>query len=128
MAIKGRSLDKDLLKKFQSFELTEEEETLTMLNEADVQEGVEECKISCIGKIFSAKEIPLKYLRMTMTKAWKTEEIKVVRLQAKKFQIFFKKEEDVARIVQMGPWYLDNSLIFLKRWERDNQPDEESFN
>ena len=78
MAFKIGILEHELLSKLTSFELTEEEEGLTVLNEDDVKVGVEECRSSCIAKIFSTRETHLKFIRVAMKKAWKDDNLRVI--------------------------------------------------
>ena len=62
MAKKFEILDPDFIKKLAAFDLTEEEEGVTNLNEEDVQVGVEECQRSYVGKIIAMKETNLKFI------------------------------------------------------------------
>ena len=52
----------DLLNKLKDFDLIEEEEDAAIVKEENVAAGVEECKNSVYGRIFTNQEIPLKFL------------------------------------------------------------------
>ena len=126
MVKKNKTLDQDFIKKLEAFDLTEKEEELTSLNEEDVQVGVEECQRSYIGKIFAMKETNLKFIWLAMKKAWKDESLKVIKLKANTYQIFFKNKAEAECIVEQGPWCIDNNLISLKQWSRQKNPEDKA--
>ena len=81
MASLPRAVDQELLKRLESFDLIEEKDDPTLLNDNNVCEGVEECRNSCYGRIFSLREIPLKFLQLSMAKAWKNDHLKIIRIK-----------------------------------------------
>ena len=119
--------EQDLIRKLAGFDLNEDEETSAVLYEDDIREGLQECENSCLGKVFAPKEIPLKYLRMSMVKAWKCESLKVIKLDTNIYQIFLRNTEEVERLLSQGPWCFDNCLMSIVKWERGANPKTENF-
>ena len=116
------------MKRLESFELTEEEEDTTVVNEEDIYERVKESTNSCIGRIFARKETPMKFLKLAMAKAWRKENLKVIKIKHNMYQIFFQTAEEVAMVINQGPWCLDNNLISLKQWVPQIEEKDDSFN
>ena len=119
--------EQELIRKLVGFDLNEDEESSAVLYEDDIRDGLLECENSCFGKVFAPKEIPLKYLRLSMVKAWKCESLKVVKLDTNIYQIFLRTKEEVDRLLSQGPWCLDNCLISIVKWARGTCPKAEDF-
>ena len=120
--------ESELIHRLKGFELNEEEEDQAILNEDDTTEGVKECQNSCYGRVLAQREVPLKFLKMAMAKAWRCESLKVVKISTNIYHIFAKSEEVLDRILYQGPWCLDNNLIATIRWERGLKIQDDSFN
>ena len=100
-------IDQDLLRRLQSFDLTDEEGDLAHLNANDISIEVEECRNSCFGKLYALRETPLKFIRPAMIKAWKSEYLKVIRIKENLYQIFFRTADEMNSIIKQGPWCID---------------------
>ena len=119
--------EQELINKLSEFDLNEEEEQPAILYEDDINEGLLECATSCFGRVFAPKEILMKYLRLSMMKAWKCDSLKVVKINTNTYHIFLRTKEETDRVVTQGPWCLDNSLISIVKWERGIVPKSEDF-
>ena len=119
--------EQDLISRMAGFDLNEDEEVPAIIHEDDLREGILECENSCYGKVFTTKEIPTKFLRLSMVKAWKCESLKVIKIDTNTYHIFLRTKEEVDRVVSQGPWCLDNCLISTIKWRREMNLKEADF-
>ncbi|KAJ1440637.1 Zinc finger, CCHC-type, partial [Sesbania bispinosa] len=78
---------------------------IVIFDDDDVQEGLQECENSAIGKIVTGKAIHVNSLTNALNSIWSAPKgFKVVEIGEKIFQIFFREEKDMERVVNGSPW------------------------
>ncbi|KAJ1403686.1 Zinc knuckle CX2CX4HX4C [Sesbania bispinosa] len=96
-----------------------------VFEEEDIQEGLEECGNSVVGKLTTEKSIHVNSLSNAFNSIWNEPKgFKVIDLVGEKiFQFFFQD----SRVVKGQPWSFRNSWLILKRWERHLNPNDMDF-
>jgi len=80
----------------------------------DVQESIDQCKNSILGKILSEKPIPTQVLHNTLSGIWcNPKGFKVTELEGKLLQIKMDNEVDLQRILKGSPWIIRNCWLLL---------------
>ncbi|RYQ93102.1 hypothetical protein Ahy_B09g099366 [Arachis hypogaea] len=98
---------------------TEEEEEVLEYEEEDIEEGVEKCNHSLVGKLVTDKNINPTWVQTAMFNIWRRpENFKMVEIRPKLFQFFFHKEIDTGRVLKGNPWMFRNSWLLIRKWER----------
>lgn len=81
-----------------------------------------------IGEVLTKKNINRGATEVSFTNIWDNPKgFKVEELRPRPFQFFFRKEEDLQRVLDCGPWIFRNSLLILEKRRRDIVVNEESF-
>ena len=63
-----------------------------------------------------------------MVKAWRSDDIKVVKVKTNVYHMFLKLEELLECILTCGPWCLDKNMILVVRWEQGLKVKDDIFN
>jgi len=107
---------------------TEEDEPFCYYEESHVQESVNNCKNSLIGKILSTKSIPTPVLYSTLNGIWCNPlRLKITEIEGKLYQITMDNEQDVARIIKGSPWIVRNCWLITHAWDRRTNPSDLNF-
>lgn len=106
-------MDWEVIKKQKKVTLTEEEDESTLDDEEAVRNGVEDCRFSCLGRIYLKIEFPIRVLRPLICKVWKLEKSQFMKIRSNVVQIFFKVQEIMDKILKDGPWCFHNKLVAL---------------
>lgn len=121
-------MEDELLNSFSKFRLVAREEDGIALGKEDVRSCEEECGCSILGKIWGTKQANFTGLKNTLSLLWNQEDrLKVVELGQNYFQFIFDKAEEIDRILQKRPWFFDNQMIVMQRWQPDLKQDDPSF-
>lgn len=106
----------------------EKDEPFCYYEESHVQESVNNCKNSLIGKILSTKPIPTSVLYSTLNGIWCNPlGFKINEIEGKLYQITMDNEQDVARIVKGSPWIVRNCWLIIHAWDRKTNPSDLNF-
>ncbi|KAJ1380911.1 Zinc knuckle CX2CX4HX4C [Sesbania bispinosa] len=106
----------------------EQEPRIVIFDDDDVQEGVQECENSVIGKIITKKVIHLNSLTNALSSIWSSPKgFKVESLGKQIFQFFFQDGRDVDRVIKGSSWLFRNSWLIPQKWTRGLDPLETSF-
>ncbi|AES73550.1 DUF4283 domain protein [Medicago truncatula] len=82
--------------------------------ESYVQESINQCKHSIIGKILADKPISTQVLFNSLSGIWCNPiGLKITELEGKILQIRMDKEEDMQRILKGNPWIFRNCWLLL---------------
>ncbi|KAJ1418357.1 Zinc knuckle CX2CX4HX4C [Sesbania bispinosa] len=101
---------------------------LIVFDKEDIQEGVQDCKNSVIGRLLTEKSVHVNSLSNALNSIWNAPKgFKVINMGEKLFQIFFEHEKEADRVVKGSPWVFRNSWLVLHHWVRGVQPSELSF-
>nr|XP_025692947.1 uncharacterized protein LOC112795221 [Arachis hypogaea] len=99
----------------------EENKVISYANE-DIQEGIEKCSKSLIGRLLADRQFSRGTLEAAIYAIWSQPEgFKVLEHGSNLYQFFFEKEIDVLRIEKGAPWIFKNYILNLKQW-RENFP------
>jgi hypothetical protein len=97
--------------------------------ETIIQEGVQACSKSILGKIITDKTIYASSIQNGLESIWGAPQgLKVQEIEGKILQFFMDKEEDQERILQGNPWIFRNSWLIIKPWDRETDPQSLDFN
>ncbi|KAJ1406258.1 Zinc knuckle CX2CX4HX4C [Sesbania bispinosa] len=100
---------------------TEDPPNFIIYDDEDVEEGIDSCSKSLIGRILTQKPIHTNSLQSALAG------IRVEKIVPKTFQFYFDDEADVNRILKGSPWLFRNSWLILRRWVRDHNVDSFDF-
>ena len=110
----------------QKFALNTQECTITDLDFGDSSISRQECQLSLLGKIRGEKMVNFTGQKNFVSTAWVyPKDLKVTELGPNLYQFLIPDRETRERVVNGGPWILDNQLIVLSKWyERiEDDPD-----
>ncbi|XP_027169532.1 uncharacterized protein LOC113774320 [Coffea eugenioides] len=121
-------MESDLSDMMQKFSLAGNELSGATLDLGDLESGVRECKDSIIGRIMSEKVASFTGVKGFATVAWGyPKNLGVVELGPNLFQFNIPNHEDRERILEGGPWVIDNQMLVLNRWKEGIEGDVEAF-
>ncbi|RYR16647.1 hypothetical protein Ahy_B04g073681 [Arachis hypogaea] len=108
--------------------IEEEENEVLRFEDEDIQESIEKCKRSLIGKLLADRKFSSGTLEAALYAIWRQlEGFRVMDHGKNLFQFFFSSEVDMLRVEKGGPWSFKNYILHLKRWREDNPIDEKEF-
>jgi hypothetical protein len=94
-----------------------------------INEGVNACSRSILGKIITYKSIHISSIQNGLESIWGSPQgLKVQEIEGRILQFFMDKEEDQERILLGNPWIFRNSWLIVKPWDRDTDPRTLDFN
>ena len=99
----------DLVDVLQKFVLSNKEMGSTLLDLGDLDEGITECQGSIIGRIRGEKIANFTGVKNFATLAWSYPKgMKVAELGPHVFQFTIPDPKDKGRILESGPWIIEN--------------------
>ncbi|MCH84338.1 zinc CCHC-type-like protein [Trifolium medium] len=85
-----------------------------------INEGINACKRSIIGKIITDKPIHVSSIQNGLENIWGAPPgLKIQVLEGKLLQFFMNDIADQHRILQGNPWIFRNSWLVVKPWDRE---------
>jgi len=88
-----------------------------------VQEGVNSCKKSLLGKIISETNIHVSALKQGLVRIWNEPAgLTIQEIEGNILQFFMDKKLDRERILLGNPWTFRNSWLIIKPWDREVDP------
>ncbi|MED6195112.1 hypothetical protein PIB30_034953 [Stylosanthes scabra] len=107
---------------------TVDEENLSVYDEEDITEGIQDCKTRIIGKLITNKNINLHWIQTAMTNMWRNPEgFRAVEVKPKIYKFFFAKEADMERALKGSPSLFRNAWMIMKKWGRGGEALEEGL-
>jgi hypothetical protein len=88
--------------------------------ESVINEGIQACNISIIGKIITDKPIHVNSIQNGLENIWGAPAgLKIEELGGKILQFFLTDPADRDRILLGNPWIFRNSWLIVKQWDRE---------
>lgn len=88
-----------------------------------VQEGLNLCNNSILGKLISEKTIHVSTIQNGLDSIWGAPaRLRIQEIEGKILQFFVDKKIDHDRILQGNPWTFRNSWLVVKPWDRKVDP------
>ena len=99
-----------LTKAFQRFDLSNKEIGGIDQDDDDVQVGMEECKLSLVGRIMGEKMANSTGVKNYTQHVWGyPRNLQIIELGLNVFQFNFEEEKDKKRALNERPWVIDKS-------------------
>lgn len=112
----------------QRFALSSSEIEGAELEVGDATQGRQECLLSLFGRVLGEKPANFTGLRKFVTQAWGyPKNLTVAEIGPNAFQFTIPDGSERARILNGGPWILDNQLLTLRSWYEGIEEDPEAF-
>jgi hypothetical protein len=91
-----------------------------LYDESSVNEGINICQCSIIGKIITDKPIHVKSIQNGLESIWGSPPgLKIQALEGKLLQFFVNNISDHDRIIAGNPWLFRNAWLVVKHWDRE---------
>lgn len=121
-------MEDDLAEIVQRFALSLSEMQGAELDANDAHNGIMECQNSLIGRIKGEKIANFTGVKKFVTVAWGyPKELRTTELGPNLFQFFIPKVEESEKILNGGPWIIDNQILVLRPWKVGIEEDESAF-
>ncbi|XP_027177951.1 uncharacterized protein LOC113777103 [Coffea eugenioides] len=118
----------NLTKAFQRFDLSNKEMEGIDLETDDVLAGIEECKLTLVGRIMGEKVANLTGVKNYTSHVWGyPRNLQVSELGPNVFQFNFAEEKDKEKALNRRPWVIDNQLLVVKPWSLGIERSTEAF-
>jgi hypothetical protein len=99
-----------------------------MYKETHIQEGVNQCRNSLIGKILSGKSILKPILQNTLVGIWGNPKgLTITETEGGFFHITMDSDMDLQRAVKGNPWIIRNSWFLVHYWDMKINPNNMDF-
>ncbi|KAI4344989.1 hypothetical protein L6164_012159 [Bauhinia variegata] len=110
-------------------DLNSEEEEIVLFDKNDLQDGIEECERSLVGKVITEWWINPITVETMMKTVWGSPgEFRVPAIEENKFSFFFRNERDMIQVVRGQLWMFKNCLLILKKWSEESEVNPNCFN
>jgi len=98
----------------------ESSEPFFYYQDVHVQDSLNQCKNSIIGKILSEKPISNQVLHNSLSGIWCNPlGFKISEIEGRLLQFKMDRDEDVQRILKGSPWVIRNCWLILHGWHRN---------
>ncbi|XP_058223598.1 uncharacterized protein LOC131333208 [Rhododendron vialii] len=96
--------------------------------DASFDDSSHRSRLTLVGKIISSKILNKKGVSNVITKAWRTrEEVSVSAWWNNTYAFCFKSEDDLCKIISLGPWSVMGCLMVLRKWDGHKTLEEIDF-
>ncbi|XP_027082492.1 uncharacterized protein LOC113780666 [Coffea eugenioides] len=113
-------MEGELTELLQKFSLAGNELAGAMLNPEDLNSEVRECEGSLIGRIMGEKVANFTGVKNFVAAAWSyPKNLTVMELGPNLYQFNIPNLEERDRIVEGGPWVIDNQVMILRMWSEE---------
>ncbi|XP_071916207.1 uncharacterized protein [Coffea arabica] len=118
----------ELNEMMQKFSLAGNELSGAILDLGDLESGVRECKDIIIGRVMGEKIASYTGVKNFVSIACGyPKHLSVLELGPNLFQCNIPNSQEKERIVDGGPWVIDNQILVLNRWEEGIEGNLEAF-
>ncbi|XP_071933726.1 uncharacterized protein [Coffea arabica] len=125
---KDCKMEGTLTEAFKRFDLSNKERGGIDLETEDVLAGVQECKLSLVGRIMGKKVANFTGVKNYTSHVWGyPRNLHVVELGPNVFQFNFAEDKDKDKALNGRPWVIDNQLLVIKPWAPDIEKSTEAF-
>jgi hypothetical protein len=98
-------------------------QTFSYYTEKIVEDGVNACQRSILGKIITEKPINVGSIQAGLDSIWGSPAgLKIQEFDGKIQQYFMNNHIDQERILLVNPWIFRNSWLVVKPWDRETDP------
>ena len=112
-------METEVLERIQSMKLTTDEDEVMAIRPVRRDKILEEFSLSLIGCFLTSKSINFRVAKNLIRSMWKLgDDLRIVELGDGIFQFKFSLESQMAWVWNNSPWWFDNHLLALRRWEK----------
>jgi hypothetical protein len=102
------------------------EDTFCWYQEDHIQEGIQNCQKSLIGKFLSEKIITKQIVQNTLLGIWGDPKgFQISEVEGGFYHIAMDTEKDIARALKSKPWTIRNSWFIVQQWDREKKDPKE---
>lgn len=113
---------------YDSLKLMDEEDSCLIIGDEDFSEVVEDNILVLVGKLITEKPFKFHIMKETMASVWRPGRgMRVTEIASNLFWFELFHELDVSRILEDGPWALEQSLLVLHCLQPNESPLEVEF-
>lgn len=103
---------------------TEEERGVDLPDEVDEQSPNINLRFAMVGKFLTDKHIKFEYMQQVLASVWRSVMgMRVKEIRANLFVFQFFHENDIARVLDKGPWGFENYTLICKRLGPEDIPE-----
>jgi hypothetical protein len=96
--------------------------------EDHIQEGIQNCQKSLIGKFLTDKIITKQIVQNTLLGIWGDPKgFQISEVEGGFYHISMDSEKDILRALKGNPWTIRNSWFIVQQWDREKDPKELDF-
>ncbi|KAK2444933.1 hypothetical protein QL285_015923 [Trifolium repens] len=93
-----------------------------------IQDGIQNCQQSLIGKLITEKIIPKQIIQSTLLGIWgNSEGFQLSEVEGGFCHIAMKNDKDIQRALKGNPWTIRNSWLMVQPWDRQKDPQDLEF-
>ncbi|KAK2406057.1 hypothetical protein QL285_041841 [Trifolium repens] len=107
---------------------TSEEGPFCWYQEDLIQEGIQNCQQSLIGKLLTEKIIPKQIIQNTLLGIWGNPKgFQLSEVEGGFYHITMENNKDIQRALKGNPWIIRNSWLMVQPWDREKDPKDLEF-
>lgn len=107
-----------MVEKLGNVHLTDDEDEDIVIDDGIVQEVVESCRFSFLGKLLTTKRYNTQAMKDSLRRVWGFPTLlRIIDVDANLFHFRFESEEHFVKVINGGPWNFDNQLLVTRLWE-----------
>jgi hypothetical protein len=107
---------------------TTEEGPFCWYQEDHIQDGVQSCQQSLIGKLITEKIIPKQIIQNSLLGIWGNPiGFQLSEVEGGFYHITMENDKDIQRALKGNPWTIRNSWLMVQQWDREKDPKELEF-
>lgn len=107
----------ELVEIIEKFDLNSKEKGGIEVEAEEMAVGITECKLCLPGKVVEERIANFNGIRNFVSSVWGcSKKLKVTELGANMFQFIFYTNLEIDRVLNGGPWLIDNQILVLERW------------
>ncbi|WJX58345.1 hypothetical protein P8452_43810 [Trifolium repens] len=93
-----------------------------------IQDGIQNCQQSLIGKLITEKIIPKQIIQGTLMGIWGNPEgFQLSEVEGGFYHITMKNDKDIQRALKGNPWTIRNLWLMVQSWDREKDPQNLEF-
>ncbi|KAL3508218.1 hypothetical protein ACH5RR_033600 [Cinchona calisaya] len=110
------------------FALSDMEQACTNLGVDDMEQSIEVCLKSLTRKVIGDKATNFTGMKKCVNQAWNfSKKLQISEIKANMFQFNFDQDVHINRVLNGGPWFIDNQIVILKKWKEEIEEDDKIF-
>ncbi|XP_027102865.1 uncharacterized protein [Coffea arabica] len=110
-------MEDELAMALRRFELSDKEVGGIDLSHDDVEQSVQDCRGTLVGRIMGEKIANFTWVKQFTNHVWGyPRNLRVTEIGPNVFQFQFEREEDKEKVMAGAPWILDNQVLVIREW------------